>query len=499
MSFPTISKKQFILQDLEFGKVGGEEEARYVNNFEKFFYDGERQSERIIDPEIYFLIGRKGTGKTLLAEYVKKIHKNNSNKFIEIASLRDFNFNELSDFSDSSNNARKFLSIWQWYLLITMSKLICQDKSITDKNTKSKLQDFLKNLLGLELSQNNVLERTRKLKLETNANLFGLLGIKPSIEDSTQSVKGSYLDYLNALKKSVCAAAKSTQSQFLIFFDNLDDSFGEELYRDSVQSLIHATVDLNRFFWDQQCRAKFVLIIRSDILLRLNFSDLHKYEIDNSLKLDWYPEKNESSPLFLTVLHKIKTSLNVCDEEEVIFRKLFPERIDGKPTTLWIKNQSLTRPRDLINMLNLIKKHYPRIHNFPEHAFKTIKLEYSRILLREIENEMHGHAEQNKIENALSLIRNLGKKSSFDFNFLREKKPNYFQQGVESEEKVKDLIRFLFQFSVICNIFHNEENPSCPDYYSCAHREDIIEPDFNARFIFIKVYAQRLKGSNREL
>lgn len=490
MPLSTINTKQFTLQDIQFGKAGGEEEALSVNNFEKFFYDGEQHSERVLAPEIYFLTGRKGTGKTLLAEYVKKICKNNSNKFIEIASLRDFNFNELSDFSDSNNNAKKFLSIWQWYLLITMSKLICQDKSITDKNTRNKLHNFLEDLLGLELNENSVLERTRKFKFETNANLFGFVGIKPSIEDSTQSVKGSYLDYLNALKKNVWAVAKSTQSQFLIFFDNLDDSFGEELYRESVQSLIHATVDLNRFFREQQCQVKFVLLIRSDILLSLNFPDLHKYEIDNSLKLDWYPEKNERSPLFLTVLHKIKTSLNVDDQEEIIFRRLFPESIEGNSTALWMKNQSLTRPRDLINMLNLIKGHYPRIHNFPEYTFKAIKREYSTILLREIENEMHGHAKQKKINDAFSLVRNLGK-PTFDLELLRKKKPDYFQQGIESEEKVKDLIRFLFQFSVICNIFHNEENSY---YYSCAHREDIREPDFNARFFIHYGLRPALKG-----
>jgi len=93
---------------------------------------------------------------------------------------------------------------------------------------------------------------------------------------------------------------------------------------------------------------------------------------------------------------------------------------------------------------------------------------------------MKGHASDEIISDSFELIRNLGK-FTFDINFLKKKKSHFFT-GKYNEQYVRELIKFLFQFSVIGNIFHEDENPSKVYSYSWAHREDIIEPDYMCRF-----------------
>ena len=472
-----IRDKRFTLKNINLGKIAGENEASYLSNFEKYFYDAQEYSQQVLEPNIYLIIGRKGTGKSLLAYYICKLHKQQSNRLTEIVSFKNFQFNLLSEFREAERTSREYFSIWQWCLLVELAKLICNDDNIKNCHNIKQLQSFISENLGSKINQDNLIDRSRKL--------FFKGGVKGLFESSYESnktfVKGDYIDYLDHLRELLLTVCGSSQSHYLIFLDDLDDRFSvDKLYKESIQSLIYATAYLNKLFFDNQCKVKFVLLLRSDILARFNFSDLNKFKEDNSIYLDWQPELRENSPLFDIILHKIKISLDVKDELDQIYYYLFPDKINQDSFATYVVNHTLARPRDVIKMLSLAKGIYKHHHCFEEIAFKNTKLKYSRYLLEEIKNEMGGHVSDNLIKDAFTLIRNLGK-PTFDLNYLKTKKPDYFQEQ-DGEKKVRELILLLFQFSVIGNIFHDENNPSQVNFHSWAHREDIFEPDFSARF-----------------
>jgi len=67
---------QYLLKDVFLGYNDGKKEAKYRSDYENFFYDYSNIYENIIRPDKYIMIGRKGSGKTILAEYYKKLTKN---------------------------------------------------------------------------------------------------------------------------------------------------------------------------------------------------------------------------------------------------------------------------------------------------------------------------------------------------------------------------------------------------------------------------------------
>jgi hypothetical protein len=193
----------------------------------------------------------------------------------------------LSEFRESDRFSKEYFSIWQWCLLVEISKLICEDNNIKHCQNFKKLRSFISDNLGSKVNQNNLIDRSKKLFVKG-----GIKGLFESSYETNQTfAKGNHIDYLEHLKELLLSICKSSPSQYLIFLDDLDDRFSiDDLYKESIQSLIYATAYLNKLFFDNSCKAKFVLLLRSDILARFNFSDLNKFKEDNSIYLDWQPE-----------------------------------------------------------------------------------------------------------------------------------------------------------------------------------------------------------------
>lgn len=50
----------------KFGEIYGESEAQYLDNYSKYFYDLNNSLDKLNKKNKMVVIGRKGTGKTLL-------------------------------------------------------------------------------------------------------------------------------------------------------------------------------------------------------------------------------------------------------------------------------------------------------------------------------------------------------------------------------------------------------------------------------------------------
>lgn len=177
-----IRNKKFTLKNINLGKIAGENEASYLENFEKFFYDDQEYSKEVLEPNIYFVIGRKGTGKSLLAYYIRKIHKQQPQRVTETISLKIFKFNLLSEFRDPDNFSKEYFSIWQWCLLVELSKLICEDSNNKSCQNLKNLRSFISENLGSKINQDNLIDRSKKLFIKG-----GLKGIIESSYESNQT------------------------------------------------------------------------------------------------------------------------------------------------------------------------------------------------------------------------------------------------------------------------------------------------------------------------
>jgi len=482
----SLINRKFTLKDISKGSASGEDEADFLKDFENYFYDYENMSEKVMAPNIFYLIGRKGTGKSILAKYVEKKFSDGEvyfNKFVTVNSLRNFKYQALQEYKDKDFSNKEYLFIWKWCLLINIAYQLVTDQSCEDNDSLISLKNFLKANFGTKINQKKVFDRSRNIKWTLGvpkvAQVSG--GVDSDIET------GSYLDYLESLEEIVISLGQSTSSNFTIFYDDLDDGFeGSEVYNNSMCSLIYAVDELNRIFLRSGFKAKYILLLRSDIFRVLNSPDLNKYKMDNSLMLNWRPEDRENSPLFFLIIHRIITALKLTrkinkKDYNSIFYELFEDSIERRKTTLWVLDRTFARPRDLVQLLKIVGSEFPSFNNYSSFALLKTQGLYSQYLYDDVRNEMKGHKDSDFVERSLSLLKGIGKGYTLTLEKIKSKKPHLFSSP-DGEEEVKEMLRFLYRFSVIGNVYYNSDNTSQIEGFSWSHREDQAEPDFDAAF-----------------
>lgn len=462
------------LEDLFIGYNDGKREARLRENFEDYYFNYNGIYEKILEKDKYLVLGRKGTGKTLLAEYVRKKLFNESNSFCELCSCRSFRFKDLFSLKTKDLKPNEYTSIWEWLLLIKLAKILIKD-NCAEEDAVSKLKKFFDScFLGYKLDDmNKIVEITKSSKI-TGGLLSKYFSLNGEGAKTIKEVNCTYLDYLDDLRSTVLQALSTSQSRYILIFDELDDQFrNEELYKSNIISLIKIVDKLNLEFLENDISVKFVLMLRTDIFYILNDSDLNKIEQDCSVKIDWGIVSNEESPLVKMILLKIGQSIEKRGFQKLndleLKEKFFPEgfhtpRKIYKPFEFLLARTFL-RPRDIITFLRLVVEKYPRKEYFSEQDVRSIEREYSEYLLKEIKNEMHGHVDENIINAAFTLLRQYKRK-----NFTYEKIEKYYFKNIEIYKQfdLKNLLKLLFDFGVIGNTW-NDKNIT---YYSWNYREN---------------------------
>lgn len=471
------------LEDLFIGYNDGKREAMARENFEDYYFNYNGIYNKILEKDKYLVLGRKGTGKTLLAEYVKKILSRDSNSFCELCSCKSFKFRDLFTLKTKDIKPNEYTAIWEWLLLIKLAKQIEKD-ACAEIEAKEKLTKFLNScFFGYKLNDmNKIVEVTKGSKI-TGGFLSKYLSLNKEGNESVKKINCTYLDYLDDLKNTVLQALSTSESQYILIFDELDDQFrNDELYKSNIISLIKTVDKLNLEFLESAINAKFVLMLRTDIFYILNDADLNKIEQDCAVKIDWGKVSNENSPLVKMILLKIGQSIErngkkVLSDRE-IKRKFFSETFKTPQRTYkpfeFLLARTFLRPRDIITFLKLVVEKYPKMQYFSEDCVRSVEKEYSEYLLKEIKNEMHGHVEENEIEAAFTLLRQYKRK-----NFTFEKMEKYYEDNKEIYDgfDLRRLLNLLFDFGVIGNVWIDKSR----QYYSWKYRENAII-DYQKKF-----------------
>jgi hypothetical protein len=289
------------------------------------------------------------------------------------------------------------------------------------------------------------------------------------------------LNYLESLREVVYELLSSTQSKYLIFYDELDDRFNADRnYKDCIVSLIKAADKVNTALLERQKDAKVVVLLRTDIFSILNDPDLNKIRIVSSLLIDWGNSTHGDSPIFTLVLSKIRKSIPELQELEYaeLFPIFFPQDIKGIPPARYLLERTFFRPRDVITYLNLIIEKYPNSQYFGWKGFQELKKAYSEYFFDEVRNELSGHLSDAEIDEATLLLKqfNLFK---FDYaqikDFYENNKKLYHNIDLDSTLKI------LFKFNIIGNRWYNQFQRR--DYYSWSYRDNKAEIDYNKGFV----------------
>ncbi len=315
------------LKDIYLGENDGKKEAVYRSDFERFFIDIGKIYEKLKENKYFLVLGRKGSGKTYLGQYIKKIASQDALHFCDVSSYKDFKFQELIQLKSSDIKPNEYYEIWRWLLLLDLGKLCLSDEGIPECDAKKKLSSFFAaNYNSLEIDAKKVIEITKK-----NQVRGGFLTSFVDLSAGEKAEEGSYIDYIDDLEAVVFEILQNSKSRYTTIYDELDDRFrDDEYYRHSIISLLKAADHINLKSVERGIMAKAVILLRTDIFSIFNDPDLNKIKRVNAIKIDWGTRVAVSTPLINMVVLKAKKSsvLMSAMRDEEVFRSLFPQSIN---------------------------------------------------------------------------------------------------------------------------------------------------------------------------
>lgn len=509
------------LNDLFIGCADGETEAQESLFKDMFYKDNQKYDEITNEWSKFIISGPKGSGKTILGRYIKKMYEDQNIK-CKILKSDAITLNKLINLGKDSLESSEIIVFYRWFILLELSKLLFE-KKLTHKDiepkflkrhtTKSKCSfnkysEAYDSLLTLynerfnggnyESSSINTLEQLNTLlssTLDVSAAKVAKLNTKADLQETFKEeqslVLKPYFKMINEFEEKLFICMK--YHKLVLILDDIDEMKVKldtnEESRVFLEYLIIMLKDLNSKFKEYDLSpSKCILLLRSDILNTLNkhSSNLNKILADRSVDLYWLDKDNknpENHMLMDMIFHKIRLS---CDEyknltNKELYYKLFPEKIDNKTATNFLLDYSFGRPRDIIYYLSVIQKRFKNYKHFGPTLFIQCENEYSNSFKNELLNELSLHLDVHYVEDLFKLISDF---KQFSFYYRDIKK--FYDQNKSDYPHILDLkasISDLYSFGVLGNSYrikppseddsNNKNNKVRNNYgYSWAYRRD---------------------------
>jgi energy-coupling factor transporter ATP-binding protein EcfA2 len=317
---------RFVLKDLYLGENDGKKESVYRDDFEKFFINIDDIYTKINNKKYFVVLGRKGSGKTYFAQYIKKMSDKEALHFCDVKSYKDFKFQELIQLQSGDITPNEYYEIWRWLILLDLAKLCLLDQGIKDSEAKHKLIGFFDaNYNSIDIDSKKVIEITKKEQVRG-----GFLKSFVDLTDALKAEEGTYLDYIDSLESVVLELLSESSSKYTTIYDELDDRFrNNEYYKNSIISLLKAADHINLKILEKNLHSKVIILLRTDIFAILNDPDLNKIKRINTITISWGDTSTIESELIKMLILKAKKSsilLSALSDKEV-FEKLFPDKI----------------------------------------------------------------------------------------------------------------------------------------------------------------------------
>ena len=447
-----------------------------------------------MNPNVYFLVGEKGTGKTAYATYLSnneyKQHK------VSIFNVRQTEYQKFLELKRLGHlPLSQYTEVWRTILLMIAGTSIIHHSGKPDflqrfsnlNAVKKAIDEFYENAFSPEIVKMLTFVESGEVAAKLIAKHTGLsanVGATTASkkEDSNTTFQTNLLKIRQGFEKAV-DGAKLDQNT-LIFIDGIDVRPGDISYVDyfeCVRGLIEAVWVINNDFLanvkGSKGRVRIVLLVRPDIFIRAGLHNLNTKLRDNSAFLDWGTTyKDYRTSLLFKVADRLLAAQQEAPPETRgdAWDYYFPffaenvkhERVSGEREAnsfISFLRFSYYRPRDISAMIATIKNfvvrkrgfaHYVTVEDFNDPAFRDAHAEY---LLGEIRDQLLFYYSKEEYELFLQFFPHLLGKRKFSYDeyvaafneFIREcsdtgrKLPQFF-------ENANVFLQFLYEQNVIC-------------------------------------------------
>lgn len=407
-----------------------------------------KEVDQIARGDKYFVIGRKGAGKTALCEYFNRQKK--YDVFAEKLSFKNFPFNELYSKKNQKYTApNEYITLWKFLIYSTICRLMLKNEAVdvTVKNELSQLYD-----------DNTSLSRriNKWIGKEFGVSLFGL-----SFKVSKQgTLPENWIEYVDLLEDLVMQNAGT--ATYYVLFDELDEDYRDVInteqyqqYSSLITSLFKAVQDVRMNFSNHDGPKIYpVIFLRDDIYELVQDADKNKWG-DFRVDLNWDEEKLKKVIAFRLSRAIDPNCKNVLSFEEA-WKRVFGIKLIGmgsrqrnKINTFdFISRSTLLRPRDFVVYLQNCAEAADGKKIITPEIIKKVDKAFSNYLREEFTDELFAILPDiSNIFDAISQLR----KWNFSIAEIENAYLSQVTNGFIKEKNVKFVLQVLYLFSVIGN------------------------------------------------
>ncbi len=392
-----------------------------------------------------FIIGRKGMGKTAIAEYL--FANQSPSVFSERLTFKNFPFNILYDKKDETyTQPNQYITIWKYLICNAICKLMAKNE-----NLPSSLHCVLRKIYPTDS-----MEGLNRLIPKWTAKGFGLdlLNVGCSIEgDEKPSTCDSWIEKLQILQSVIEQYADG--AYYYILLDELDEDYREfgteeerRLYLSLITSLFKAVQSIKSDFRFLSANFRPVVFLRSDIYDLIRDSDKNKWS-DYKIDLTWRPEK-----ILKMLGHRISISSNGVFSPDESWDAIF----SSNPVSMgngghnrmnsfdYITRSTHWRPRDYIQY----------VANCARQSLQKGIVKISPTIIKEVDREFSEYLKGEIIDEVFAIIPNIDDIFRIISHIRKQTFPpkifiDAYKEYGRSEMEARDVLLKLFEYGVIGN------------------------------------------------
>ena len=271
-----VNSRQQALKDIASWSI----DAKLDDN-QRYFYQT-LDVDMLLNGKKAYVIGRKGTGKTAIAKFLKS-HVS-YDFFASDISLKNFPFNELYSLKDVSYaNPNEYITIWKFLIYMEILSLM---------NKNQALSSDLRRAIESTLPKKPVQGFSRRIKNITS-NAFSLnasvLSFSQDSEYSTEDL--SWVEKVNVLEDLILNNIDS--SKYFVIFDELDEDYSYQSaveptgeYLNLISGLFKAVQYIKSLAFELNLKIHPVIFLRDDIYSLIQDNDKNKWS-DLEVNLSW--------------------------------------------------------------------------------------------------------------------------------------------------------------------------------------------------------------------
>lgn len=432
-------------------------EAKQENNLRYFYHINE--SQKILKGDKFYIIGRKGSGKSAISEYIlglsKEENDNAYNVFTEKLSFKSFPFNELYALENGKyTKPNQYITIWKYIIYSCLCRLMVKNQN-TDHELKVILEQLYPPTTIKSLSK-MINNWTTK---EFGAQILGL-GINVKVDKMSKFENSSWIEKTNTLEEIIDEYIDN--SKYYIVFDELDEDYRnfetaeeKKQYENLLTSLFKAVQDVKSYFRDRKQTICPIVFLRDDIYALIKDTDKNKWG-DFKLSLEW-----DESKLKSMLAYRISKALNE-DGEIMSFDKAWDNIFAKQTIALGGNNQKKVdlfkyitlstqlRPRDYVKYIHVCAERTLEEggQKITAQTVKQVDKGFSNYLKDEIIDEVH--AQLPDIQIIFSIISQI-RKWTFTIQEFKDTYLQYYKKGTVQNGNVDYILQMLFDFSIIGN------------------------------------------------